>query len=157
MLLADISQFENKEGEVMKTIWKVSNCTMFNLLLLSCLVLLMSSCSKKKEPESLPEYRVTGPEAYGAPGIKVGNKYWINVPLETSEDVIRRIVKKEIQSRKSEKVLLGDRLFTPTEITFFVYNKLSDFTKKEKIAGKDMADFVYEWSPSKGLVLTAKY
>jgi len=102
--------------------------------------------------ETLFEYRVTGPVAYGAPGIKLGNRYWINVPVGTSEDVIRRIVKKEIQNRKGEKMLLGCQLFPATEITFYVYNKLSELTKKEKVPGEEVADFAYEWSPSKGLV-----
>ena len=135
----------------MKTIRGISNCPMPRFLLLSCLILILSSCSEKKETETLPEYRVTGPQAYGSPGINVGNKYWINVPLGTSEDVIRKIVEREAQSRKREKALLSGRSFAAKEITFFVYNKLSDFTKKEKVAGEDMADIIYEWNPSEGL------
>ena len=100
---------------------------------------------------TLPEYRVTGPEAYGAPGINAGNKYWINVPVGTSVDDIRRILEKEVQRRTREKVLMSGKSFTANEITFFVYTKLSDFTKKEKVAGEDIADLVYEWSRSEGL------
>ncbi len=96
-------------------------------------------------------YRITDPEAYGLPGIKLGNKYWINVPLGISEDSIKIIVGEQIQNRKDEKVLIGGRSFESTELTFFIYNKLSEFTGKEKKPGEDLADFVYEWNPSEGL------
>lgn len=107
------------------------------------------------EVESLPEYKTTGPVGYGTAG-EPGNKYWINVPVDTPEAIVSKVVEKELQKRKGEKVQIGtgDRkqAFNPAEITFFVYNKINPFTKQEGEPGKDIADLIYEWTPSKGLV-----
>lgn len=99
-----------------------------------------------------PQYRVSGPVSYGAPEHHFGNNYWINVPIGTSEERIKIILENEVKIKKHEEVVIGNRSFNITEITFYFYNELSSFTKKEKVAGQDLADLIFEWNPSTGLV-----
>ncbi len=109
----------------------------------------------KKDPKHLKfsqQYRVSGPESYGAPEINLGNNYWINVPIGTSEERIKIILENEVKIKKHEKVVIGNQSFNITEITFYVFNKLSTFTKKEKVARQDLPDLMFEWNPSTGLV-----
>ncbi len=109
----------------------------------------------KKNPKHLkfsPPYRVSGPVSYGAPGINLGNNYWINVPIGTSEERIKIILENIVKIKKHEEVVIDNQSFNITEITFYVYNELSSFTKKEKVAGQDLEDLIFEWNPSKGLV-----
>jgi hypothetical protein len=102
--------------------------------------------------ERLPEYRITEGEAYGAPGLKLGNKYWINLPVGTADEDVRRVVEHEVRGRRHEPVVLGGERFEATELTFFVYTRLDEWTKREKSRDDaSMADVIYEWKRDGGL------
>jgi hypothetical protein len=97
---------------------------------------------KKEAP--LPAYTVKGPSAYGAPGVgKIGNNYWISIPGDPPEPTVRRVVQFELNKRRMEMVVYQDgSAWRPTELSFFVYTRPSDFTKQPKVPGEEAADYV---------------
>ncbi len=100
---------------------------------------------------ALPPYTITRPEAYGNPGLKVGNKFSLVVEQGTPEATIREIVRREADANRERKAIYGEGLravgFQPEELTFFI------FTTRQP-GGKEVADYVYEWHRGLGVTLT---
>ncbi len=75
-------------------------------------------------PALLP-YTISEPEAYGNPGLKVGNKFSLMVEPGTPESAIREIVRREAEANRERKVIFGEGLravgFQPEELTFFIF------------------------------------
>ena len=127
------------------------------VIFIICIAFSLLQCTKSESVgERFPAYKVQGPEAYGAPGIKVGNKYHLVLPIGTEDVIINKILIAEITKHKNEIVLLGGKSNKATEWMFFVYHKLDLFSKKEKVPGQDLADFSYRWTAKKGIELIAK-
>lgn len=121
------------------------------LALLGISVALGGCARSTPEPsEPLPDYRISFGEAYGAPGTKLGNKYWITLPIGTPETTARRVVEAEARQRWTEPVLLDGASLQPTELTFFVYNQLDPITGQPPVPGQSLANLSYEWTPSGG-------